>query len=198
MSATCGRSSRESSKGRTWGSGSSACGCARGALAALPHQQAGHWTPDPGPDDAAIARLVDTLNARLGVGSVRELRPRESHIPEAAFVMDPVVELRGFAPASELPRIDRPSLLYDVPRRVDITFLSPDGPIALVRYAGQSHRVTCGLGPERIEPEWWRHHAFHDAASHDARDYFKIKIEDGRVLWVFRAGGAWFLHGLWA
>lgn len=169
-----------------------------GALAGLPHQQVGHWTPDHGPDDAAVARLVDTLNARLGVGSVRELRPRESHIPEAAFALDPVVELRGAGPAHELPPLDRPSLLYDVPRRVDVTFLSPDGPIALVRSAGQSHRVICGAGPERIEPEWWRHHAFHDAAFHDARDYFRIKIEDGRVLWVFRAGDAWFLHGLWA
>lgn len=173
-----------------------------GALAGLPHQQAGHWTPDAapeaGPDEAAIARLVDTLNARLGVGSVRELRPRESHIPEAAFAMDPVVELRGGGPAPELSRLDRPSLLYDLPRRIDVTFLSPDGPIALVRHAGQSHRVACGTGPERIEPEWWRRHAFHDAAFHDARDYFQIKIEDGRVLWVFRAGGAWFLHGLWA
>lgn len=168
-------------------------GCGR-----ISHVQSEHWRVEHGEFDAGVARLIDTLNARLGVGAVRELRVRESHIPEAAFTLDPVETLPEGGPASVALGVDRPSILYDDPRPVGVALLLPNGPIAMVRQGGKGFRVLCGLGPERIEPEWWRRET-----AQESRDYFKVAIEDGRVLWLFRAfvgGGrdAWFLHGQWA
>lgn len=168
-------------------------GCGR-----IPHRQSEYWRVDHGEFDAGVAGLIDTLNARLGAGAVRELRARESHIPEAAFALDPVATLPEAGPASEALGVDRPSILYDEPRAVGVALLLPNGPIAMVRQDGKGFRVVCGLGPERIEPEWWR-----AETTQEIRDYFKVAIEDGRVLWLFREfvrGGrdAWFLHGQWA
>ncbi len=163
----------------------------------LSHVQAEHWVVDGAEPDAEVSKLIDTLNARLGVGAVKGLRVRESHVPEAAFAHDTVTTLPESTGAVDLLVVDRPSILYDEPRAIGVALLMPNGPIAMVRQGCGGFRVVCGLGPERIEPEWWR-----AGSEHRARDYFKVAIEDGRVLWLFRslAGGrdTWFLHGQWA
>jgi protein ImuB len=169
-------------------------------LARLEHVQAEHWNSRRSADhEARIGQLVDTLNARLGVGSVLELRANESHLPESAFSRDALVTLPE--PEAEHPLLidaGRPSLLFDEPMPITVTLLMPNGPIAMVHHGGRAIRVARGAGPERLEAEWWR-----PATRQDTRDYFKIATEDGCVLWIFRATGesgvsAWFLHGQWA
>jgi protein ImuB len=168
-------------------------------LARLAHAQVEEWTTARD-DEAAVhvGRLIDTLNARLGVGAVLALRINESHRPEGAFARDALVslpEIRPYVP--QVIDADRPSILYDEPQAIEVTLHVPDGPIAMVRHAGEVCRVVEGDGPERIEPEWWR-----PKTAQDIRDYFKVAAEDGRVLWIFRSQHAhteaWFLHGVWA
>ncbi len=58
-------------------------------------------------------------------------------------------------------------------------------------------------GPERIFGEWWRRPAELVAV----RDYFRVEIETGERLWLYRSGDGehdctgdlkWFVHGLFA
>lgn len=167
----------------------------------LEHLQARAWGREQGRDDghdAEAGRLIDTLNARLGVGRVLGLRANQSHRPEAAFARDALVGLPE--PLPQPPAItpaDRPSILYDDPEPIRVMLHMPDGPIAMVSLAGGSVRVIEAQGPERLEPEWWR-----PASPQDTRDYFKVVGEEGVVMWIFRSRqgshSAWFLHGLWA
>jgi protein ImuB len=57
------------------------------------------------------------------------------------------------------------------------------------RYEG---RLEIEDGPERIESGWWD--------GHDVRrDYYVARTPAGTRLWIFRerrAGGGWFLHGV--
>jgi protein ImuB len=159
----------------------------------LRHEQAEAWEPR---DDTVIndrvSQLVDTLNARFGIGSVLRMNVRESHIPERVHWAEPVQELDAERrPASELPEADRPGVLYDRPRRAEVVLLVPEGPIASVRHGGVSERVVACVGPERIEPEWWR------PGADGARDYYRLLTETGRVLWMRRHGREWSVDGVW-
>jgi len=97
----------------------------------------------------------------------------------------------GTRPAPDLPEADRPGVLYDRPRRAEVVLLVPEGPIASVRHGGASERVVACVGPERIEPEWWR------PGADGARDYYRLLTETGRVLWMRRHGREWSVDGVW-
>jgi hypothetical protein len=45
-------------------------------------------------------------------------------------------------------------------------------------------RVIAASGPERILPEWWKEP---DAAARP-RDFFRVRLDDGRELWCAREG----------
>lgn len=162
----------------------------------LPHEQSEAWPLDPsGQSLQAVGCLVDTLAARLGPKRVCRLTPVDSHWPERAFAFE-AVERIDAGQTDDLPSLvdaDRPSLLLPRPTRMKVALLLPDGPIATVQAADASLRVIASIGPERIEPEWWREDGV-------IRDYFKIQTEDGAWLWIFRESpsGQWFLHGEWA
>src|SRR5204863_6613518 len=51
-----------------------------------------------------LARLIDRLQQRLGIGAVRQLHPRQSHIPERAVRARPAVASRRSSPS---PRSSR-------------------------------------------------------------------------------------------
>jgi len=169
------------------------------ALASLAHAQQSAWGADE-PDAAAaseaeIGCLVDTLTARLGHGSVRRMVPVESHAPERSFVYEPVESIDSTAADTMLTDMDRPSLLYDSPVESAAMLLVPDGPVSGLRIDGRLCRVVACVGPERVEPEWWR-----GEVRWAARDYFKVQLESGRWLWAFRESqrDRWFIHGEWA
>jgi protein ImuB len=148
-----------------------------------------------------IPELVDRLDSRLGSGAVRAPRPRESHVPERAFVLAPAGgDDRANADwandgwqQTPHPRL-RPLRLLARPEPVEALSLLPDYPPAQFRWRRVLHQVVRAEGPERLLGEWWRS----DPEESDAppRDYFRVEDQDGRRYWLYRAAGDWYLHGL--
>jgi len=74
---------------------------------------------------------------------------------------------------------------------------SGDGFPARFRIRGRVEPVRHHWGPERIETRWWRGPLIR-------RDYFRIELESGARLWIFRDlreegdCGRWYLHGRFA
>ena len=56
--------------------------------------------------------------------------------------------------------------------------------------AGEQLRTLRRWGPERIETSWW-------CGSTIRRDYWRVEIDNGRWLWVYRNldDHRWYLHG---
>lgn len=152
-------------------------------------------------DGENLARLVDTLEGRLGAGSVRWLAPRQSHLPERAVVRRPAANGPAGDWTASGPGSIRPLLLLPRPETADVLALIPEGPPRQFRWRGVLHQVAQAQGPERIGPEWWRR----DSGGPE-RDYYAVEDESGRRFWLFRAGryGAgevtpqWFVHGVFA
>ena len=178
--------------------------------------------------ESAWGELVDALAARLGADAVQRLEHAESHLPERAFRARPAIESRRLGPRpSALPR-DRPTRLFDPPEPAAAMALTPDGPILSLAWRDRRWTVVTCRGPERIGPEWWRWSppagaglaartpVPAQAGSRRARtpaiaeappdrDYYIVRTECGRSLWVFRHGreersdgGPWFVHGEWS
>lgn len=168
------------------------------SLARLRHEQQQAWEKQAkGLHHAEVGRLVDTLSARLGPGRVLRAVPVESHLPERAMTLESGFDVERPACGGVMVEADRPSLLLRRPIPIHVMFLVPDGPIGQVVIGNDRLRVLACIGPERIEPEWWRCKGPIPAAS---RDYFKVQTEIGRWLWVYRdvTGNRWHLHGEWA
>ena len=141
-----------------------------------------------------IGFLVDRLTARFGSHRVLAFRPNDTHIPEAAWTVEPA----QYAQASKFSweKIRRAG---DAPRRPLRLFGRPE----TADFPASSHfcwrraqrAVTRCEGPERIAMEWWRHRT-----PQPARDYFRIEDDEGRRYWLYRGGEPpqWFLHGVFA
>jgi protein ImuB len=170
--------------------------------------------------------LIDTLVNRLGVESVLRVRLRDSHTPERAAALEPVIGVdRKSEDSDVLHRAEarchaapRPSVLFEHPQGAHAVAMMPDRPPTLVRWQGQDLRIVTGIGPERIGAEWWKTPSLSvpakarirarqthdpnsgaDAKSTLFRDYFRIQDHTGRWLWIFReSAGRWFVHGVWA
>ncbi len=154
-------------------------------------------------DDAKadIAGLIDTLSNRIGSEHIYRLAPVESDVPERS-----VRKVPALAPPvkDNWPlHWPRPIRLLAKPERIATLAQLPDYPPKLFIRRGVRHRVVAADGPERIYGEWWRR----DAEIAAVRDYFRIELETGERLWVFRSGDGenaetgsrdWFLHGVFA
>ncbi len=90
---------------------------------------------------------------------------------------------------------DRPSIFLARPMPVQVTLLTPDGPIISVRGRQDWRRIITTIGPERIRMPWWRRATVGRAT----RDYFKVQDEAGRWWWLYRRldDRCWFIHGRW-
>ncbi len=135
--------------------------------------------------------LVDRLAARFGSHRVVSFRPKDTHIPEGAFVAVPAQYAEASKTAwknirnrCEAPR--RPLRLFSPE---PITVLPGEG----FRWRQALHAIRCMEGPERIAMEWWRSPA-------PPRDYFRVEDKEGRRFWLYREVGEgtapWFLHGV--
>ncbi|MBY4896056.1 DNA polymerase Y family protein [Cupriavidus sp. AU9028] len=151
--------------------------------------------PEPGGGQAELARVLDTLAARLGREQVLQPDPAADHRPERANRWRPVDAAERRArrnipmPAGLAP--ERPVWLLDPPLRLP------------VRQHRPCHGTPLSLlsRPERIESGWWD-------GGLATRDYFIAERADGLRCWVYRerpgADGEdegeyrWFLHGLFA
>ena len=134
---------------------------------------------------AAVPRLVERLQARLGTEAVHGLRLVPEHRPEKSgdillFASD-AGAAAGFAKAGECPQSSRPVWLLAEPQPLE------GG--ARPRYEGL---LEIEEGPERIESGWWD-------GRDVRRDYYVARTPAGTRLWIFRerrAPGGWFLHGV--
>ncbi len=157
------------------------------------------------------AALIDTLVNRLGPARVLRAEMVESHLPERSSRMVSVLaEPQRPRPTAPGPQAPRPTLLLEEPEPAEAIAMMPDRPPLLVRWRGREARVVLGVGPERIGSEWWRWSEEARERSGDGnlavrgalspRDYFRVRDELGRWLWVYREvyTARWFVHGIWA
>ena len=145
-------------------------------------------------DEGEISFLVDRLAARFGSHRILRFHPRETHIPEEAWVTVPAQHARPSAlpwrkirKAKDAPC--RPLRLFASPEPVDFTARQ------YFLWRKMQHVVTQREGPERIAMEWWRHET-----PQPARDYFRVEDDAGKRYWFYRNDTAsqWFLHGAFA
>ena len=110
-------------------------------------------------DEVALSALADRITAKLGAGAVSIRRPVESHIPELAERRE---DFEGALAPSAPPNPKsgpRPLRLLQRPERVKVMAEVPDGPPLRFVWRRVIRRVVRADGPERINPEWWKHTA---------------------------------------
>ena len=91
--------------------------------------------------------------------------------------------------AARFDPLDRPLRLYQNPVPIQAV-IGPQGRPGLLVGRTKKLKVIRSWGPERIETGWWRGPTIR-------RDYWRVEMEDGRWLWVYRnlRTREWFLHG---
>lgn len=168
---------------------------------ALPHRQIERWrrAPTARADEEAGEQLIDILGNRLGRRNVVRLELVDAHLPERTFRH---VESPARVEPCTPHMLERPSILLDRPEPADAVALLPDRPPSWLSWRGMSGRVV-GVGPERVGCCWWRSDRVtarqsDERISQTARDYFRVQLESGLWVWVFRANHQWFIHGIWA
>jgi protein ImuB len=147
----------------------------------------------------ALDRLYDRMASRLGAAAVLRLKPLNSHIPERATELEPVVGRSKDRPeAAEPVGAPRPIRLLPRPEPVKVIAEVPDGPPARMVWRRIGYRFLKAAGPERIGVEWWN-----PGEGALTRDYYSCEDDEGRRFWLFREGlydetdtPRWFLHGL--
>ncbi len=129
-------------------------------------------------DSGAAQELMDRLRQRV---RVRRVALRASHWPERM-----VKTVAAPLPSADW-RSQPAARLLRRPEPIGVVAAVPDGPPALLRWAGGAHRVVRAQGPRRIAAEWWR-------GEEGSRDYYQVELASGSRLWIFRADD-WHLHG---
>ncbi len=106
---------------------------------------------------ADLEKLYDRMTSRLGPLAVVRSVPVNTHIPERAVKLEPVVapQPRG---ETDLPPPEgaRPLRLLPSPEPIIVVAEVPDGPPAVMTWRRIRYRFAKVAGPERIEAEWWR------------------------------------------
>ena len=164
-----------------------------------------------------LARLVERLQARLGIEQVQRLSPVADHRPECGTCWQPADPARlgappggaGQAAPSAISGPSAPSATSPPPLHVQAQALATQPLWLLPQPRPLPERAQRPLldgqplqllaGPERLETGWW------DAAGPAVRDYFIAQAASGALVWVYRhrlpaddAGPGWFLQGLFA
>jgi protein ImuB len=155
---------------------------------------------------AALASLIDRLQARLGETVVRRPALQASWIPERA---ERWVRAEVTAPPVKGPTDrPRPILLFDPPEAVETIAELPDGVPARFIWRRVARKVVKAAGPERLAPEWWKPWIGPGPRTEAprSRDYYRVEDEWGRRYWLFREGlygredadhtPSWWLHGV--
>jgi protein ImuB len=186
------------------------------SLGPLDAVQTGAFAIDEGA--ASLELLYDRMTSRLGPLAVVRNTPMDSHIPEHAMRLEPLVGAVPPAAVSTPPVALRPLRLLPSPEPVTVSLAEvPDGPPPNMIWRRIGYRFVRASGPERIAAEWWASRARlllgGDAGEvsggyregEHTRDYFIAEDDGGRRFWLFRQGlyGAagtprWFVHGFFA
>jgi protein ImuB len=149
--------------------------------------------PTRSTESEGLTRLIERLQARLGVEGVQRIALVADHRPERAASWTPASTSNAAEPLQSQTSCGAPVrplwLLHEplpLPEQASRPWLD-----------GTPLQLLCG--PERIESGWWDG----DLA---ARDYFIARADDGALVWVYRArlplsgpkGTGWFLQGRFA
>ena len=145
-----------------------------------------------------LGELIDRIGNRIGARNVYRVAAVESDIPERAVeYVEPTTQIDAIWPA----HLPRPVRLFSPPEFVEVTALLPDYPPAQFAWRGETRKVRCADGPERIFGEWWRG----EKEVGEIRDYFRVEDENGERFWLFRNRQLspeptyrWYLHGVFA
>ena len=189
---------------------------AASSIAELDSTQLGAFEVDDGAAD--LDRLYDRLTSRLGPLAVVHNAFMNTHIPERATRLEPVVARQAPDPAAlPDPSISRPLRLFPAPEPITVLAPAPDGPPLSMTWRRERFRLVKTAGPERIEAEWQRTSMRLDFILPDdnpqgleglkpalppnprdallpfdpdrlLRDYYMAEDENGRRYWLFREG----------
>ncbi|SFW26948.1 Y-family DNA polymerase [Chitinophaga sancti] len=165
-----------------------------------------------GSADNNITKLLDRIESKIGVGSVKRYQVVEHYWPEMSVQVIGVKEEQKMMNAGDNKEqvnllqdknlllnlsTPRPEKLLPTPLPIEVTAPIPDYPPMNFRFLGRLHEIKKADGPERIEREWWL-----DDGEH--RDYYIVEDAAGRRYWIFRLGhyavnqSQWFIHGFFA
>lgn len=179
---------------------------AASSVSSLGPVQIGAFETRDGAED--LDRLYDRMTSRLGPLAVVRSKFVNTHIPERAVKLEPLVSRTPDDPEA-LPdrRLERPLRLLPIPEPITVSFAEvPDGPPPNMIWRGLAYRFVKTSGPERIGVEWWTlPRSSDDDGTVLTRDYYIAEDEIGRRFWLFRQGLytqdaalRWYLHGLFA
>ncbi|WP_255606612.1 DNA polymerase Y family protein [Asticcacaulis sp. AND118] len=151
-----------------------------------------------------LAALIDVLSNRIGDGQLYRVMPVHSDVPERATRRcDPLDAVTSNGAGHWPQHWPRPMRLFPKPEAIRTLAQLPDHPPTHIIWRGTRYHVIAADGPERIFGEWW----LRDGEIAAVRDYFRVEIETGERLWIYRSGDGedaetgdqnWHLHGMFA
>lgn len=187
---------------------------AASSVSSVPSSQLGVFEND---GTADLDRLYDRMSSRLGPLAVVRSKYVNTHIPELAVKLEPVIAATPDDPHAEPDKhLKRPLRLLPQPELITVSLAEvPDGPPPGMVWRRVTYRFVKSSGPERIGVEWWTlPQAMLVSGGDDplvndgralTRDYFVAEDDGGRRFWLFREGlfgeggiQRWYLHGFFA
>ncbi len=104
-----------------------------------------------------LDQLYDRMSNRLGPLALTRSKFVNTHIPELAVKLEPVVARTEDDPeAAPDPELLRPLRLLPSPEPIGVVAEVPHGPPMRMIWRRIAYRILKASGPERIEAEWWR------------------------------------------
>jgi len=105
---------------------------------------------------ADLDRLYDRMTSRLGPLALTRSKFVNTHIPERAAKLEPVIAQTPDDPeALPDPELRRPLRLLPNPEPINVMAEVPHGPPMRIIWRRIAYRILKASGPERIEAEWW-------------------------------------------
>jgi protein ImuB len=128
---------------------------AASSLSPMASTQIGAFETDDGARD--LDRLYDRMSNRLGAAALMRSKFVNTHIPERAIKLEPVVARTEDDPeATPDQALVRPLRLLPSPEAIEVIAEVPDGPPMRMTWRRIGYRIAKASGPERIDAEWWR------------------------------------------
>jgi protein ImuB len=169
-----------------------------------------------------LVQLYDRMTSRLGLPSVVRVKPINTHAPELAMQLEPLIApMPDDLDALLQIEAERPMRLLPEPEPIMVIAEVPDSPPASMVWRRITYRFVRASGPERLSAEWHRagarlmltkdtvakarhpdntEHYFEEGTI--SRDYYVAEDAIGRRFWLFRVGligvatqPRWYLHG---
>jgi protein ImuB len=128
---------------------------AASSLSEVESTQLGAFEVRDGAQD--LDRLYDRMTSRLGPLALTRSKFVNTHIPERAAKLEPVIAPTEVDPeALPDPELLRPLRLLPSPEPINVMAEVPHGPPMRIIWRRIAYRILKASGPERIEAEWWR------------------------------------------